>query len=66
MSYYGLSKDDSEKEIMDYAISKIIQHFTKDDVSNDNSATDESPKSNANAGATFGRQNLTGGKRGPR
>ena len=65
MSHYGPSQDDPEKEKMERAVSKIVQHFTKDDASNDNGAPDESPKSNANAGSTFGRQNSTGGKRRP-
>ena len=53
---------------MERAVSKIAQYFTKDNASNDDGAPgapDASPKSNANAGATFGRQNATGGKRGP-
>ena len=65
ISHYGPSQDDSEKEMVERAVNKIVQHFTKDDASNDNGAPDESPKSNANAGSTFGRQNSTGGKRRP-
>ena len=60
-----MHSDDTKKEIVERAVSKIAQYFTKDDASNDDGAPDESPKSNANAGATFGRQNATGGKRGP-
>ena len=65
MFHYGPSQDGSEKELMDCAVSKIVQHFTKDDASNNNGAPDENPKSNDNAGSTFGRQNSSGGKRGP-
>ena len=60
-----LHSDDTGKEIVERAVSKITQYFTKNDASNDDDAPDASPKSNANAGATFGRQNATGGKRGP-
>ena len=57
--------DDAKKETVERAVSKIAQYFTKDDASNNNGAPDESPKSNANTGVTFGRQNSTGGKCGP-
>ena len=63
MSYYGLSKDDAEKEVMNCAVSKIVQAITKDDAPNDNGAPDESPKFNANAESSFGRQKSSGGKR---
>ena len=64
-SHYGPSQDDKENEIVERVISKIAQYYTKDDTSNGDGAPgapDASPKSNANAGATFGRQNTTGGK----
>ena len=64
MFYYGPSKDDAEKDVMDRAVSKIVQAFTKDDAPNDDGAPDESPKSSANAGSSFGKQNPYGGKRG--
>ena len=51
VSHSGPSHDDAEKEMVERAVSKIVQHFTKDDASNDNGAPDESPKSNANAGS---------------
>ena len=57
MSYYGPSKDDAEKDVMDRTVSKIVQAFTKDDALNDDGAPDESPKSSANAGSSFGKQN---------
>ena len=65
----GISKvlhsDDTKNEIVERAVIKIAQYFTKDDASNDDGAPDASPKSNADAGATFGRQNATGEKCGP-
>ena len=70
-SHYGPSQDDTENEIVERAISKIAQYYTKDDAFNGDGAPgapgapDASPKSNANTGATFGRQNATGGKRVP-
>ena len=64
MSYYGPSKDDVEKDVIDCAVSKIIQAFTKDDAPNDYGAPNESPKSSANAGFSFGNHNPFGGKRG--
>ena len=64
VSYYGPSQDDAEKEIMDRAVSKIVQAFTKSDAPNDDGAPDEGPKSNANTGSSFGKQNMYGGKRG--
>ena len=67
-SHYGPSQDDTENEIVERAISKIAQYYTKDDASSGDGgpvAPDASSKSNANAGATFGRQNATGGKHLP-
>ena len=64
VSYYGPSQDDTEKDVMDRAVSKILQAFTKDDAPNDDVAPDESPKSNTNAGSSFGKQNAYGRKRG--
>ena len=60
------SKD--EDEMMERVISKIEQKYTKDDASSGDSGpvapdASSSSKSNANAGASFGRQNSTGGKR---
>ena len=62
ISYYGPTKDDADKEVMDCAVSKIVQAITKDNAPNDDGAPDESPKSNANTGFSFGRQNSSGGK----
>ena len=68
VSHYGPAQDDKEDEMFDRIISKIAEHQNK----NDSSSGDTNPvapdassslKSNASAGATFGRQNSTGGKR---
>ena len=69
VSHYGPSQDDNKAdEIFDRVISKIADHQNK----NDSSSGDTNPvapdassssKSNASAGATFGRQSATGGKR---
>ena len=69
VSHYGPSQDDNKAdEIFDRVISKIADHQNKDESSSgDNNpvAPDASSslKSNASAGATFGRQNATGGNR---
>ena len=69
----GISKvsQDSKDadEMMERVISKIKQKYAKHDTSSadsDSVAPDanSSSKSNANAGASFRRQNATGGKRG--
>ena len=60
VSYYGPSQDVAEKEIMDRAVSKIVQSFTKSDAPNDDGAPDEGLKSNANAGSTFVKKNAYG------
>ena len=64
MSYYGPFQDDAEKDVMNRAVRKIVQAFTKDDAPNDDGAPDESPKSNVNVGSNFDKQNPYGGKRG--
>ena len=63
MSYYGPPQDDTENDVMDCAVRKIVQAFTKDNVPNDDGAPDKGPKSTANAGSSFGKQNAYGGKR---
>ena len=57
-----LPKITPKNEIVDCAVNKIVQYFTKNDASNDNGAPGESTKSNTNVGSTFGRQNSSGGK----
>ena len=49
---------------MDRAISKSRQAFNKGDVPNNDGAPDEGPKSNANAGSSFGKPNVYKGKGG--
>ena len=62
ISYYGPSQDDTENDAVDRAVSKIVQAFNKGDASNDDGAPNESPKSNANAGSSFGKPNEYGGR----
>ena len=64
VSCYGPSQDDIEKDVMYCAVSKIVQAFIKSDGPNNDGAPDEGPKSNANAGSSFGKQNAYKGKRG--
>ena len=67
-SHYGPSQDDKEDEMIERVISKIADHQNKNDSSSGDSNpvapdTSSSSRSNASAGATFGRQSATGGKR---
>ena len=58
--HYGPSQDNPEDEMVERAISKIAQYYTKNDSSGDDSGSvapdaSSSSKSNANAGSTFRR-----------
>ena len=64
VSYYRPSQDDTEKDVMDRAVSKIVHAFAKGDTPNNDGAPDEGPTSNANAESSFGKPNAYKGKRG--
>ena len=62
-SYYGPSKDEAENEVVDHAVCKILQALNNGNAPKNGGVPDEEPKSNANAGSSFGKTNEFGGKR---